>query len=401
MKKFCASVLAACIISGTSISSYSMTMGYLSERLRETGCYADSCTYEVLLASLAEPVQYTVGLESSATSPGDTLSPCDYLISWKLPAPSGLSEGFSAYFDGTHFRFRDKRLQEYHAGEDAEPFAPGGNLSRGVQSQAQFTDLLPQFIGARFAEMERDTSYIYNIVADTIVAGRMSTIVEGVRRVNGFDGAEYLYVFDAATLNPLRIELENNPGQIGEQSIVVNYTGNCADFGDCRLTLDRLVARKGEAFEKYRESTFSLESLPGRPLPEISAPTTTGERYFHARGASFAAPTIVAVVDASVGTTPDVVEAVRSAVSALPMQVDVIWAFVNHRADDVDAVMPRPMPGESLLMHAGGVARDCGIGNLTPVLVFADAMGVVQDFIAGYNRDLRSLVIEKASLCGL
>lgn len=401
MKKYRASVVLASIAAMFCPGMYAMSLEELSARLSETKCFADSCTYEVLLASLAEPVSYGITLESSLPTKTDSLAPCDYYISWTLPAPSGVSEGFSAYFDGSHFRFRDKRLQEYHAEEDAEPFAPGGDVSRGVQAQAQFTELLPQFIGARFSEMANDTTYLFKLSADTVVDGRKSIVVEGVRRVNGFDGAEYLYVFDVGTLRPLRMELENNPGQIGEQSIVVTFRGKVGNSAGCGINLDKLMARESEAFEKYRESTFTLESLPGRPLPEIAAPTTTGERYFHGHGTEFASPTIVAVLDASVGSTPEVIDAVRSAVGVLPMQIDVIWAFVNHRAEDVEAVMASIVPGETLLMHSGSVARDCGTASLTPVLIFVAPNGVVDDFIAGYNQNLRSLVIEKASHCGL
>ena len=89
----------------------------LADALAATGPYSGQCSYEVLLASLSEPVTYEVKLQSTP-APADTLSPCDYLIEWSLPTPSGEVSGFSAYFDGSHFRFRDKRLQEYHASDD-------------------------------------------------------------------------------------------------------------------------------------------------------------------------------------------------------------------------------------------------------------------------------------------
>ena len=148
--------MAMCI---PAIASRPGDISDIAARLGAMDAYADSCTYEVLLASLSEPVTYTVGLESEPAV-GDTLSP----ISWSLPTPSGLVEGFSSYFDGSHFRFRDKRLQEYHAATDSEPFAPGGDVRRGVQRQVQFADLLPQFIAEHFAEMAADSTYIFSVV---------------------------------------------------------------------------------------------------------------------------------------------------------------------------------------------------------------------------------------------
>ncbi len=118
----------------------------------------------------------------------------------------------------------------------------------------------------------------------------------------------------------------------------------------------------------------------------------------HVRGDGFAAPTVLVFLESSVGSTADVVRAVREAIAMLPMQVDVIWAFLDHRADDVEAVIERPMPGEHLLMHATRAARDCGVGTSTPAIVFVNADGKVSDFINGYNQDLLPLVIQKASL---
>ena len=82
-----------------------------------------------------------------------------------------------------------------------------------------------------------------------------------------------------------------------------------------------------------------------------------------------------------------------------PRQVDIVWAFLDHRGDDVSPLTDGAIPGESVLIHAGGAARDCGVGAVTPVLIFANSDGTVSDFIRGYNQDLESLVIQKANLC--
>lgn len=390
MKSF--ALIVSTLLASSAATAACADLTEIAGRLSAIDCYKADCTYEVLLASLSQPVTYTVSLESAA-APADTLAPCRYIIRWSLPTASDTTSGFSAYFDGTHFRFRDKRLQEYHSEWSAQSFAPGGDTRRGVQSQAQFCELLPQFMAERFREMASDSSYIYTVktVNDAIV-------IDGVRRFNGYDGAEYTYTLDASTLLPRRIELENNPGQIGEQSIAVTYGPQPAKPSGCTIDMATLTATESEAFEKYRESSFTLESLPGRMLPEIAAPTTTGERYLHVRGDGFAAPTVLVFLESSVGSTADVVRDVREAIAMLPMQVDVIWAFLDHRADDVETVILRPMPGEHLLMHATGAARDCGVGTSTPAIVFVNADGKVADFINGYNQDLLPLVIQKASL---
>ncbi len=369
----------------------------LSDRLAEIKCYTDSCTYEVLPASMSDPVRYYVGLESTA-SPSDTLSPCDYIIQWSLATPSGTAEGFSVYADGDHYRFKDKRLQEYHAEWDMESFAPAGNVRIGVQQQAQFCDLLPQYLSARLKMMASDSSYIYEIKT-TKADGTDVIIVEGIRRYAGYDALEYSYIFDAATSRPVGMEIETNPGQISEQNIIVKYHSPGKKADSSHIDTSTLMSRFGDAFGKYRESTFSLETLPGLPLPDISAPIVGGGRYVHARGDTFQTPAIIIFLDAAVDTTPEVIAATRTAIADIPVQVDIIWAFLDHREEDIRAIIPEPQQGETLLFHASAAAGSCG-SSVTPVLIFVDTDGIVRDFINGYNQDLRPVVIQKASLLG-
>lgn len=375
-----------------SIDASALDLTELGERMKAIECYGDSADYDVLLASLAEPVSYSISLTSNAAE-GDTLSPCKYFIGWQLPAPSGMSTGFSAYFDGSHFRFRDKRLQEYHYADSPMPFAPMGQVERGVQRQVQFADLLPQFIGEQLCRMATDDTYTTAVTADTLVSGCRSIVVEGVRRINGADASEYTYIIDADTYLPHKIELENNPGQIGEQSVVINYHG--LSGADCRLDLDRLMAMQPEAFEKYRDNTFSLATLAGRPMPRIVAPTPGGDRYMHEREEPFSVPTIFAFVDATIGDTSQMIADVRKAIDSMPFQTDVVWAFLNHRAEDIDGIITASRPGETVLLNAGGAARNCGVGSIIPTLVFASTDGRVADVQIGYNQDMPSIVIQK------
>ncbi len=396
MQKRCAILLASALMASAHLSA-ATSLADIARALSATTFYADSCTYEVLLPSLPDPVTYSIALMQASAEPADTLAPASYLIDWRLPAPSGISQGFSAYTAGAHYRFRDSRLQEYHAEWDSAPFAPSGDVSRGVQNLVQFADLLPAYLGEHFAAMAQDSSYIYKVSPDSIVSGERAAVVEGIRRINGYDAAEYTYILDPATFLPRKIELENNPGQLGEQSITIRYAAT-ASAKALAINDSMLADRYPDAFGRYRGSSYSLENLPGKALPRFVAPTTTGERYLHEKGDPLAATTVYAFVDAGVGSTPSLVEEVRSAVDYLPFNVDIVWAFINHRADDIEAVMPSIRPGEHLLMNARGAATDCGVGADTPVLIFVGTDGIVKDFLRGYNQDFRSLVIQKASL---
>lgn len=371
-----------------------LTLPAIADRMDSACDYDASVKFDVLMASHSEPVEYTVALQSEP-APSDTLSPCKYLIEWSLATPNGELKGFSAYFDGTHFRFRDKRLQEYHASDDPAPFAPAGNASRGVQQQVQFADLLPAFMARKFREMASDSTYIYTVAADTVFNGSPATVVKGVRRIAGYDGLEYTYVLDHKTFLPLHTYLETSPGGIGEQSIEAVYTPSKPILAT--LDMESLIALESDAFEKYRENTFSLDNLPGRPMPQIAAPTLTGERYVHTAGSPFASPTAVAFLDAGIGSTPDVIKALREAAALSSRQLDVIWAFLNHRAEDVEEAIPSAEPGETLLIHAGGAARDAGVGAVTPVIIMVNTDGTVADIIRGFNNNLASVVIQKAT----
>lgn len=382
--------LAACL-PARAADSYAA----LTEALEQMPCYAATAQYTVLLPMMSEPVIYSVALESEA-APADTLSACSYYLEWSLPTPSGMSSGFASYADGTHFRFRDTRLQEYHAAENAQSFAPGGDIDKGVQNQAQFAELMPQNIGRRLRQMAVDSSYISQFTSDIAIGGRRCTVVKGVKRAGGYDSVEYTYIFDYLTSQPIKIELENNPGQISEQSVTVEYTSGQPT--NCDFSIEGVSARQAEAFERYRENTFSVGSLAGKPLPRIVAPTLAGDRYIHERGEAFGAPTVVVFLESAVDSTPALIAAVRDAVDLLPGQVDVLWAFLDHRAEEVTPVMPEGRPGEHVLVNARGAARACGVGALTPILLFVDRAGNVSDFYTGFNQDLRSIVIEKMSI---
>lgn len=378
-----------------SYASGNISLNDLASFLSEMQEYVSSATFEVLLPTSEFPVVYNIRMASSANEE-NTLAAADYLLEWTLTKDGNSSEGFSANIPGHHYRYRDHRLQEYHFNPDSIVFAPGGDLSQGVQNQAQFCDLLPQYVGQTFASMQNDSTYKYIIHSDTIISGQRLIAVEGVRSFRGVEALEFLYLFDRDYL-PMKSEFVSNPGQIGEQLITVSY-----DYSDdmplsVAQSEDELIERYPEVFEKYRESSFRLDNLAGRRLPAFTAPTTTGERYALAKDGHFAVPTVVAILNSEVGSASETVKALRSAIDSLPMQADLIFAFVNNNADAIESSVGEIRPGEHLLMSARGLARDCGVTD-TPVIIICDRSAMVKDLMIGFNNDITDFVIQKTAL---
>lgn len=358
--------------------------------------YRARAKYEVVMPAFSQPIIYDITLAANS-APGDTLARCDYLIDWKVPTPSGDSEGFSAYHDGNHYRFRDNRLQEYHLQWDSIPFGLGRavsspSLGGGVQNNAQFTEILPHYIAAQLSRIKTDSTYSYRFVPDSLVNGDRMAVIEALQRHKGYDCREITYFFDAAGLMPTAIEIENNPGSIGEQTVTVKYTP--LEPGPTDYTEKGLISRYPDAFGKYRLSYFKVENLPGTPLPGFSAPTPTGERYSRATGDRFRSPTLLVFLDPKVGSATATIADIRTAVDKAPLATDVIWVFTSNNTGEIDNLIPMPREGEHIVMSARQLARDCGVTTF-PITLFCGRDGNISDVGIGYNKNLVADVIQK------
>ncbi len=364
----------------------------LADRLDATARYDASATYSVLLPSSPDEIQYDINLQSIA-SPTDTLSPCEYLIEWTLHAPSGPTSGFSAYANASHFRFRNERLQEYHFDWDSIPF-----LSRdgGVQRNAQFCDLLPQPIAKKIREIASSPKYKYTFTQGVKSGGRDAVTLEAVESYNGYTAREIDYVFDAITGLPIKIDIESNPGAISEQTMAVKFYPPKAQIVE-RFAEDDLINRYPEVFEKYRQSNFRAENLPGTSLTSFSAHTLNGQRFTYDRGQSFHNPTVIAMLDPSVATAAQTIADIRRTLGFLPMTVDAMWVFVTNNAEQIEPLIGQQHHGETTIISAKGLARDSGI-TIYPTILFVNRDGSIADIQLGYNNSLPEIVMQKTAL---
>ena len=271
-----------------------------------------------------------------------------------------------------------------------------GSRTTGVQRTTQFVSLLPHYLADELTAMSADTLHTICPPQPASCDGTDAIRIDTRMTVNSETVQEKSYWFDSATLLPLRIDTESNPGSITEQSISVRYTPT-ATPAEVPQTEETLISLFPEHFEKYRESNFSIENLRGTPLPTFALPTATGERYTHHRGEPFRAPTVIALLDPSTSFSPRIVNDLRTAIDSSPTAADIIWAVTGTDTDAAENTAPGLRPGEHLLINSSSLARDCGAASL-PVILIADTSGTVRKVILGYTADLPTLVLQSIAL---
>ena len=384
----------------TALSGYARETGEIISALSAMNGFRAGANYNVTLPSRQDDVVYTLILAQEPT-PADTLCPSAYHIEWSLPTPSGLSEGWSAYFDGNLYTYRSGRLREYHTTWDPAPFitrGSGTHVTPGVQISNQFADLLPSFLATQLQSMQADSTWTLSPLKDASCDGRDALRLDAQLDIAGERIQEKTYWFDAETLSPLRIDLESNPGSITEQTITVNYSyPDSLASRPLPTTEEALISIYPDTFERFRESNFRIENLADSPLPSFSLPSATGERYTRHRGDRFRQPTLIVMLDPSASFSEKVVSDVRSAYDSSPVEFDTLWAVTGTNADAAEALVPGLRPGEHLLINARSLARDCGASSL-PVVLIAGEDGVVKKVILGYNPELPTIVIQSVAL---
>lgn len=387
------------LIAATALASTPATPIELINRI-DTAAYSAEATFSVTMPQLTDDVVYALVLNQTP-APADTLCPAAYLIDWTVTHRPGMSEptaadhGFTSYFSGNHYSLTAERLRERHMPADVATFTRP--VKGGIAVTSQFADLVPALMAAKLRDMADDPRYSLSVRPDTIVGGEKAVVLLTRMTVNGNVASEGEYLFyPGATLTPRRVVLENNTGSIGEQTITVNIARpHDAGTTPAPVTEEALMAVYPDQFERYRTSSYRLENLPGRHLPAIAAPTSTGTRFARNTSQSLDAPTAVVMLEARSEFTPKVIAAVREAAAQLPWRMDILWAFTDTNPDDVEAVIAEPATDETILLSARAIARDCGAGSTLPAIVFAGRNGIVTDFIAGYNNSLSSDVLKK------
>lgn len=367
------------------------------QALESINNYQAEAQTNVSMPQMSDDVVYMLGLMQQKCN-DDALLTMPYIIDWHLRSSRAPKHGFSAYFNGNHFRFSGARIQEFHLPADSLAFTLSGfgTKSKGVHRSVQFFNLLPQSIALNLRALAQDSLSRIRVVADTIVGGNHYIGVTAKTVVNGSVGSVSEYLFNPLTKMPERIRTENNPGSVSEQSIAVDFLST-STAPLPRIDQQRLIELYPNEFANYRKSNFTITSLRGARLPSFSLPTSTAERFTYNQGDNFRRPTIIVMLEAYDGKSPDVRDQIHEAMAESGCAADVIWAFTDTSVDAVESVVERPQPGEHVLINAASLIKKCGASTL-PAIIVADREGIVRNIFTGHNNDTGSDVIKAVTL---
>lgn len=374
-------------VSAKEISAENADLQKIAIRLEQTTAAHVQVNYEVTLPSAAVPVCYIVDADYSPID-NDTLSICNYIIEWKMSRKQGDLTGFSAYFDGHHYRYRNSKLQEFHFTADPIPFR-----NAAVQKNAQFIDLLPPVFAQHIQQISQDSTYQY-----TVKTTGKTTTIEGVRRIKGFDAMKFSYKLDTGTCLPRETDIDYNPSSISEQNVHATFSYKESPQP---LTFDEneLYSRFPDEFLKFRTDNFQVDNMIGQLLPAFTALTPTRQRYAHDVSDGFVAPTVIVFLSPDISSTQSTIDAIRKAADNSPRQFNIIYAFNTRDAENAENALVFSLKvNETALTHVENLIRKCGVTDF-PTLLFCNTDGKIQDLQKSFNQNLDSIVIQKSLQC--
>ncbi len=354
--------------------------------------YAD-VTYDVTLPMTSDEITYTLKIASSDAKT-DNLSPADYLIDWTLSHNGSDSNGFLAYFNGNHYRYRDHRLQEYHYAEDPTPFTAQHG---GVQTNGQFVELIPQMIAEQLRDIASDTNFTTTFTPDTISDGINCVALTATQIVNGETGRIFTLAADRFSGRPVAIKIQYNPGKISEQTVTAKYSYSEEPLLTTATSEEQLENLYPEIFTKYRDRGNRIEHMRGLPLPSFSLPTLDGTRFTHEKDEPLGKPTVIAIIDPAADNAAETVSALRKAIREADRQASLVLAFTESNLDVATELTGGSQADETVAVSAHSLARNCGTA-IFPTILIAESSGKVSNVILGFNNNLPQDVIQSLAL---
>lgn len=384
-------LLAAAVLCIAGFCASAITVPELAGKLMEIDCFKAQVSYTVSLPQASDDVRYALSLESRL-APADSISPISYLIDWTFKSPAGETlSGFSAYFDGHHYRYRNDRMQQWHMPADASSFrrqSQATHAFKGVHRSVQFANLLPAYIGADLTDMLDDSLYRVEILPS---ATDKSLQVRAVMEMQGQKAVETLYSFQPETLLPISIETRTGEGSMSEQELSAQYVYSDASEPCQPIDAARMAAERPALFDSV--GTFTPDALTGNPLPSFTLRSTRGDRITHLRNQPFGVPTLIVVLDPSAAEAAEAVKAVRDAIDHTPEAVEILWASTAANPRTAIELLGQVLPGETLGINASNIVREWGITTL-PTLIICNADATVEKIIQPVNKTNAPIVTQ-------
>lgn len=367
----------------------------ITDALRAATDWQGHARFVVSMPQLSNDVVYSIGMSSVPAVDGDSLSSTSYMLQWELSRDESPVNGFVCYISpGNLYRYDGHRLREHHAAHDVRPFAPGGNPAQGVHRTAQFVSLFPTMLADEIVAPAPVGEASLHVSTDTVADGvHRAAVRRVVCTADGEQVSEALYLFDRDSFAPYKIVYENNPGAISEQTVTITYIPD-GQTVSVPATEQNLIDAYADVFSRDRDDSFRLLSMAGEPMIPFSAPMPDGQRMTCTRGQHRPQPAVLALLQTGGEFTAPVIKSIREAVEQLPFGAQVIYAFTDTSADDVATVTDPTLPGESVLINAVKLARDCGVTTF-PALLLLNIDGTVSDVIPAYTAGLTKTLIER------
>ncbi|MDE7336218.1 MAG: hypothetical protein K2N10_07925 [Muribaculaceae bacterium] len=354
-------------------------IGEYADALAKMPGYRARVTYSVTLPQAQDDVVYTIDL---AQDPAD---PDGYLIEWSVMSPSGPVSGFTSWFNGDFYNFRNHRLQELHRQWDPETVSGEG----AAQNSAQFASLLPTRIAA-WLRAKRPV-----VVSGTILDPDNHRLTyHETWQSQGEIGSDIIWVFDSETMRPLLFTADYNPGSVAGQQVVAEYSypDSLAPLA-APLSESFLHSRFPDAFNKYRESQFAIETMRGLPLPSCPLPRLDGGRLARPASDPFRAPPAIVLFDPESSLAPELISAMRASVDRLPVNAEILWAAVSKNPESAASLLSPLRDGETAITGADPLAADCGVAAL-PVILVCNPQGSITNLVIGLNQTLQTDVMQ-------
>ena len=217
----------------------------LQNQLKDMKQYTAEAVYEILLPSNDNSIKYHIEMQSVVAN--DTLSPCNYLISWRYKDNIDKPTEFTSYSNGKHYRFINGQLEQFDVIVDSIPFTEKGGC---VQLNARFTNLLPALLANEIEKIANDSIYQYKITDNINYNGIEAVRLNAVETINNFIAREFTYIFNSKNSEPLYLEIRSNPETAAELLITVNYQTTTFPL-DFDFSEEALIERYPNIFLPY------------------------------------------------------------------------------------------------------------------------------------------------------